>query len=335
LKIKEIMSYIGGHLVGDPEFEVFGIGTIDNITSGDLVFLFHQQKIAGFISSIPDVIVCREGMDIQAKNLIFVENPRLAFIQLLPKFYTQDYPEPGIHPTAFIHPQARVGERVSIGAGTHVESDAIIADDTIIFPQVYIGKGSQIGKSCLIFPQTVIRENCILGDRVILQSGVIIGGDGFGYERSGDVYLKVPHVGKVVLEDDVEVGANSTIDRATLGETRIGAGTKIDNLVMIAHNVKIGKNCIIVAQCGIAGSSSLGDDVIMAGQCGVVDHGKIGNRVRLAARTGVVNSIPDDQMVSGFPAQDHKIEMKEKVLLRKLPDLWQRIKNLEKKVFKS
>jgi UDP-3-O-[3-hydroxymyristoyl] glucosamine N-acyltransferase len=167
------------------------------------------------------------------------------------------------------------------------------------------------------------------------QSGVIIGGDGFGYERSGDVYLKVPHVGKVVLEDDVEVGANSTIDRATLGETRIGAGTKIDNLVMIAHNVKIGKNCIIVAQCGIAGSSSLGDDVIMAGQCGVVDHGKIGNRVRLAARTGVVNSIPDDQMVSGFPAQDHKIEMKEKVLLRKLPDLWQRIKNLEKKVFKS
>lgn len=329
------MSYIGGHLIGDPEFEVYGIGTLDNIASGDMVFLFQHQKISITSTAIPDVIICREGMDVQAKNLIMVGNPRLAFIQLLPKFYAQDFPEIGIHPTAFIHFQARVGKRVSIGAGTYIESAAIIDDDTIIFPQVYIGKGSRIGKNCLIYPQTVIRENCILGDRVILQSGVIIGGDGFGYERNEDIYLKVPHVGKVVLEDDVEVGANSTIDRATLGETRIGAGTKIDNLVMIAHNVKIGKNCIIVAQCGIAGSSNLGNDVIMAGQCGVVDHGKVGNRVRLAARTGVVNSIPDDQMVSGFPAQDHKIEMKEKVLLRKLPDLWQRIKNLEKKVFKS
>ena len=215
------MSYIGGHLVGDPEFEVFGIGTIDNITSGNLVFLFHQQKISGSISSIPEVIVCKEGMDIRAKNLIFVENPRLAFIKLLPKFYSQDYPEPGIHPTAFIHPQAKIGERVSIGSGACIETDAVIADDTIIFPQVYIGKGSRIGKSCLIYPQTVVRENCILGDRVILQSGVIIGGDGFGYEKNGEIYLKVPHIGKVILENDVEVGANSTIDRATLGETRI------------------------------------------------------------------------------------------------------------------
>lgn len=329
------MSYIGGHLIGDPEFEVYGIGTLDNITSGNIVFLFQQQKISTSSSSVPDVIVCREGIDVQAKNLIMVENPRLAFIQLLPKFYTQDFPEPGIHPSAFIHPRAFVGKRVSIGAGTYVESDVIIDDDTILFPQVYIGKGCQIGKNCLIYPQTVIRENCILGDRVILQSGVVIGGDGFGYEKNGEIYLKVPHIGKVILENDVEVGANSTIDRATLGETRIGSGTKIDNLVMIAHNVKIGKNCIIVAQCGIAGSSRLGDDVVMAGQCGVVDHGKIGNRVRLAARTGVVNSIPDDQMVSGFPAQDHRTEIKEKVLLRKLPDLWQRIKNLEKKVFKS
>ncbi len=329
------MAYIGGRLQGDPNFEVYGISTIDHMASGNLVFLFHHQKIPKGDCFVPDVVVCEEGIDVQAKNFILVENPRLAFIQLIPKFYPQDLPEAGIHPTAWIHPQAKVGERVSIGAGVYIESEAIIGDDSIIFPKVYLGKGSQIGKNCLIYPQVVIRENCILGDRVILQSGVVVGGDGFGYERSRDVYLKVPHVGKVVLEDDVEVGANSTIDRATLGETRIGSGTKIDNLVMIAHNVKIGKNCIIVAQCGIAGSSSLGDDVIMAGQCGVVDHGKIGNRVRLAARAGVVDSIPDDQTVSGFPAQDHKIEIKEKVLLRKLPDILQRIKNLEKKVFKT
>lgn len=334
MKISEILNYTGGRLIGDPEYEIRRIGTIEKRASGDLIFIFHSRNIPVWENFIPDAVVCPDGTDIQAKNLIFVNNPRLAFIQLIPKFYPTTYPGPGIHPLAFIHPQAKIGERVSVGAGSYIESDAKIGDDSIVFPQVYIGINTQIGKHCLIYPRVVIRENCFVGDRVILQCGVIIGGDGFGYEKVGDLHLKVPHIGTVVLEDDVEIGANSTIDRATLGETRIGSGTKIDNLVMIAHNVKIGKNCIIVAQCGVAGSSTLGDEVIMAGQCGVIDHCKVGNRVRMAARTGVASMISDDHMVSGFPAQDHKIEMKEKVLIRKLPELWQRIKDLEKFVFK-
>ena len=335
MKIKEIVNCIGGRLVGDPEYEVHHIGTIEKANPGELVFLFHTKFVPASDDFFPDVVVLREGTKVHAKNFIYVENPRLAFIQLIPQFYAPTFPNPGVHPQAFIHPQAKLGHQVTIGAWSYIDAEAVIGDHTIIFPQVYIGKNTLIGNNCIFYPQVVIRENCWIGDRVILQCGVIIGGDGFGYEKIGDSHLKVPHVGKVVLEDDVEIGANSTVDRATLGETRIGSGTKIDNLVMVAHNVTIGKNCIIVAQCGIAGSCTIGNEVIMAGQSGVIDHCTVGNRVLLAARSGVSSSILDNQMVSGFPAQDHKTEMKEKVFIRKLPEIWQRIKNLEKTVFKS
>jgi len=181
----------------------------------------------------------------------------------------------------------------------------------------------------------VVRENCWVGDRVILHSGVVIGADGFGYERVGSTYYKIPQVGKVIIEDDVEIGANSTVDRATLGATTIGSGSKIDNLVMIAHNVKIGKNVVIVAQSGIAGSTEVGDEVVMAAQSGIIDHCRIGKGAQLAARTVVTTNIPDGMVVSGFPAQERKRELKEKALIRKLPDLWEKVKNLERVVNKQ
>ncbi|MGQ9746201.1 MAG: UDP-3-O-(3-hydroxymyristoyl)glucosamine N-acyltransferase, partial [Candidatus Caldatribacteriaceae bacterium] len=203
-----------------------------------------------------------------------------------------------------------------------------------IFPQVYIGKNVTIGRNCLLYPQVVVRENCILGDRVILHSGVVIGADGFGYEWYEGRYVKIPHVGNVVIEDDVEIGANTTVDRATLGTTRVGRGSKIDNLVTIAHNVSIGRNVVIAAQSGIAGSSQVGDGVVMGGQAGVGDHCEVPEGVRIAGRAGVVSRVERGSMVSGFPAQDHRKELQERVLIRKLPDIWRRLKIIEEKLTK-
>ncbi|HOA99680.1 UDP-3-O-(3-hydroxymyristoyl)glucosamine N-acyltransferase [Candidatus Sordicultor fermentans] len=337
MKLKEIAELVGGSLIGDPHWEVKGIKEPGEAQEDDLILFYHFPYLEKVLFSSAKAVITKPGMEgkLKGKNVILVDNPRYAFSKLVPYFFPSYFPEKGVHPQAFIHPQAFLGKNVSIGPFVVAEEGATIGDDTVIFPQVYLGRNTQVGKGCIFYPQVVVRENCWIGDRVILHSGVVIGADGFGYERAKNNYYKIPQVGKVVIEEDVEIGANSTVDRATLGVTRIGAGSKIDNLVMIAHNVKIGKNVVIVAQSGVAGSTEVGDDVVMGAQSGIIDHRRVGKGVQMAARTVVTTNIPDDVIISGFPAQEHKKELKEKALIRKLPELWEKIKNLEKTVSKQ
>ncbi|MGQ9622838.1 MAG: UDP-3-O-(3-hydroxymyristoyl)glucosamine N-acyltransferase [Candidatus Caldatribacteriaceae bacterium] len=336
MRLGDLVGILGGLLHGDPDFVIKGISDPREAEEGDVVFLFDARLLSEVLSSRARVVVVKKGQAecLLGKYSVEVDNPRLAFARLLPCFFPSLRPAPGIHPLAFVHPQALLGEGVTVGPFSVIEEGVEIGDRTCVFPQVYVGRGTKVGRECTLYPQVVVRENCVIGDRVILHSGVVVGADGFGYEWNGEGYEKIPHAGRVVIEDDVEIGANTTIDRATLGVTRIGRGTKIDNLVMVAHNVHIGSHVIIVAQCGIAGSSEVGDEVIMGGQAGVADHCRVGKRARIAARAGVTTEVKAGEMVSGFPAQEHHRELKERAFMRKLPEMWQKLKDLEARVIK-
>lgn len=336
LRLGDLAVHLKGELFGDPDFVVQGVREPQEAGERDLVFLFDTRFLKEVVLSRAKAVVTGKGNrgSLQEKFVIEVENPRLAFARVLSLFCTPFRPPQGVHPLAFVHPRARIGRDVAIGPFSVIEEDASIGDRTCIFPQVYVGKGVQIGSDCILYPQVVVREYCILGNRVILHSGVVVGADGFGYEWTGRNYEKIPQVGTVVIEDDVEIGANTTVDRATLGCTRIGQGTKIDNLVMIAHNVRVGQNVIIVAQSGIAGSSDIGNGVIMGGQAGVADHCRVGEGARIAARAGVTAEVRPGEMVSGFPAQEHRRELRERALVRKLPEMWRRLRDLEERIRK-
>ncbi|MGC8777217.1 MAG: UDP-3-O-(3-hydroxymyristoyl)glucosamine N-acyltransferase [Candidatus Caldatribacteriaceae bacterium] len=336
MRLQEICEIVGGLLQGDPDFEVRGVKEPQEAGPSDLVFLYHPRFTKTVQTSASLAVVLKKDfeVDLPGKSRILVDNPRYAFVKLVPYFFESAPPASGIHPQALIHPRATLQEGVAVGAFSVIEEGAQIGEGTIIFPQVYVGKNVVIGRQCLLYPQVVIRENCLLGDRVILHSGVVIGADGFGYEWHEGGYLKIPHVGRVVIEDDVEIGANATVDRATLGVTRIGRGSKIDNLVTVAHNVRIGRNVVIAAQSGIAGSARVGDGVVMGGQSGVVDHCEVPEGVRVAGRAVIVSRVEKGSMVSGFPAQDHQKELRERALVRKLPEIWQRLKTVEEKLSK-
>lgn len=334
MKLREVCQIIGGLLHGDPDFEVEGIKEPQEAGVSDLVFLYHPRFVATVQNSLALAVVVKKDFqgELSGKHCIFVDNPRYAFIRLVPYFFASPSLPRGVHPQALVHPQAILRENVSIGAFSVVEGGALIGEGTVIYPQVYVGENVVIGRDCLIYPQVVIRENCVLGDRVILHSGVVIGADGFGYEWHERRYVKIPHVGRVVIEDDVEIGANATVDRATLGTTRIGQGSKIDNLVTVAHNVSVGRHVVIAAQSGIAGSSRVGDRVVMGGQSGVMDHCDVPEGVQIAGRAGVISKVEKGSVVSGFPAQDHHKELRERALVRKLPEMWQKLKDIEEKL---
>lgn len=334
LRLGDLAVHIRGELFGDPDFVVQGVRDPQEAGERDLVFLFDARLLQEVSLSQAKAVVGGRGTRaiLEGKFVIEVENPRLALARVLSLFYAPFRPPRGVHPLAFVHPEAELGRDVAIGPFAVIEEGASIGDRTCIFPQVYVGKGVRIGSDCVLYPQVVVREYCTLGNRVILHSGVVVGADGFGYEWTGEGYEKIPQVGTVVVEDDVEIGANTTIDRATLGCTRIGRGTKIDNLVMVAHNVHIGQHVIIVAQSGIAGSSDIGNGVIIGGQAGVTDHCRVGEGARIAARAGVTAEVRPGEMVSGFPAQEHRRELKERALVRRLPEMWRRLKNLEERL---
>lgn len=334
LRLGDLAVDLGGELFGDPEFVVRGVRDPREAEEHDLVFLFDNRFLPEVLASRARAVVAGKGAqkDLEGKFVLEVTNPRLAFARVLTFFFPPFRPPVGVHPLAFVHPRAKLGREVTVGPFAVIEEDASIGDRTCIFPQVYVGRGVRIGDDCLLYPQVVVREYCIIGNRVILHSGVVVGADGFGYEWAAGKYEKIPQVGGVIIEDDVEIGANATIDRATLGYTRIGRGTKIDNLVMIAHNVSVGAHSIIVAQSGVAGSSVIGDEVIIGGQAGITDHCRVGRGARIAARAGVTTEIPPGKMVSGFPAQEHRQELRERALVRKLPEMWQRLKSLEERV---
>jgi len=334
--LQEIAGLIGAKVVGDSKVVITGISGIRDAQKGDLAFI-GNPKYSKFIEGTKaSAVVVSENIKDSHIPLIIAENPSLAISKIATLFYSSDKAyHKGIHPSAIIGKDVVLGDAVSIGAYVVVEEGAKIGDRTVILPLSYIGFDSTIGQDCVIHSNVSIREKTIIKNRVIIHNGTVIGSDGFGYEKVGKVHQKISQLGIVLIEDDVEIGANVTIDRARLDKTTIGRGTKIDNLVQIAHNVRIGENCIIVAQAGISGSTEIGNDVVIAGQAGIAGHLEIGDGAIVGAQGGVTKSIPANTFVSGYPARPHKEAMKLYAYLGRLPELSDKIDELTKRLDKN
>jgi len=259
-------------------------------------------------------------------------NPYVAFARALEIFYPEEPPEAGLSSQAWIDPSAEISDSVTISPFVYVGRNARIGARTVLHPFVYVGDDTLIGEECRISPQVTIGEGSIIGDRVILHSGVVIGADGFGFAQEGPYHIKIRQVGIVRIEDDVEIGANTCVDRATMGETRIGKGSKIDNLVQVAHNVQVGENVILVSQTGISGSTSIGDRTMIGGQVGVVGHVQIGRDVKIGAKSGVHSAIQDGKVVGGIPTMPYDQFLKTISVFKNLPKLRERLLRLEKEV---
>lgn len=336
ISLGEIAKLVEGEVEGDSSILIRGVAGIKEAREGEVTFVANSRYMPLMNTTQASAIIVSRDVQNGKRPLIHTDDPYLAFTRIMSLFANGNgcevVPPGGIHYTAVIGEGVKIGEGVSIQPYAVVEDGAQIGDHTVIYPHVYVGHRTQIGEECLIYPHVTIRERVKIGNRVIVHSGTVIGSDGFGFAPVKGVHHKVPQIGTVIIEDDVEIGANVTIDRATIGKTQIGKGTKIDNLVQIAHNVVIGENSIIVAQVGISGSAVLGKGVTIAGQAGVVGHLVIGDNAVVAARAGVTKDLPADICVSGFPAKPHEREKRIKASLQKLPELTKLVHRLEKRV---
>ena len=330
---KELAELVGGELVGDPDAVIKGVADIREAKEGDITFAANPKYAPLVKTTRASCVVTSREVECPAKTLIRTENPSKAFSKIISTLLPQSARHPrGIHPSAVVGKGAKLGKNVSVGANAIIEEGCQIGQDSIIYGGVYVGHDSKIGKNVLIYPNVTIREKATVGDRVIIHPGTVVGSDGFGYVSVDGKHQKIPQVGTVAIEDDVEIGSCVTIDRARFGKTVIGRGSKIDNLVQIAHNVTIGENSIIVAQAGISGSTSLGKNVILAGQAGVVGHVDVGDNVIVMAQAGVTKSVPKDEIILGSPARPVSLAKKIFACLDRLPELFKRVKKIEKKL---
>jgi UDP-3-O-[3-hydroxymyristoyl] glucosamine N-acyltransferase len=331
--LKELAGIVGGEVVGDSSVVIDGVAGIKEARPGDITFLANPRYEKFMESTQASAVIAPPGTSGRGKPLLLSENPYLSFVKAVEFFVPNknNYPRT-IHPSAVIDDAAQVGSGIGIGACAVIEAGVRIGDGSMVLAGTFVGRDTEIGKDCLVYPNVTIREEVKIGDRVIIHSGAVIGSDGFGFAKDGDVYRKIPQIGNVVIEDDVEVGANVTIDRATTGTTHVGKGTKIDNLVQIAHNVVIRENCILVAQVGIGGTTEVGKGATLAGQAGAVGHIKIGDGAVVAAQAGVTKDIPANTMVSGYPAREHSQARKIYASFQKLPGLIKRVADLAERL---
>lgn len=331
MRLDALARALGCTLEGDGSAEVTGAAPIETAGPGDLTFLHHPRYQPHLTTTRAAAVILAPGAGRPPCPALRHENPYFAFAAALRLLFPEGPRWSGVHPQAAVAPTVRLGAGVAVGAFAVIEDGAAVGEETQVGPQVYIGRGSRIGRACLLYPQVVIREGVEVGDRVIVHSGAVVGGDGFGYARDArGTFHKVPQVGRVIIEDDVELGANVTVDRATLGVTRIGRGTKIDNLVQIAHNVVVGADTVIVAQAGIAGSTQVGRQVTIAGQAGLVGHLRIGDRCVIGSQAGVAEDLPAGTMVLGTPALPHMVAKRIFAAWARLPDLLRRVRDLER-----
>ena len=331
--LAELAHELGGEVVGDGATVIRGVAGIREAMPGDITFLANSRYEPHLAETRASAVICSREPRVSSIPLLQVDNPYLAFQRIVRVFRPHSHrPEPGIHASATIDPSATIGAGVSIGANCVIERGARIGDRVVLMAGCYVGMLGDVGDDSFLYPRVTIREECIVGRRCIFHSGVVIGGDGFGYAFDAGRYHKVPQVGNVVIGDDVEIGANATVDRATTGSTRIGDGSKIDNLVQIGHNVEVGKHCIIVAQVGIAGSTVLEDFVTLGGQAGVAGHIRIGTRAMVGGQSGVTKSVPAGTIVTGYPAVVHGMFKRIQAFVQRLPQLFQRTKALEERV---
>ncbi len=336
-RLDELAAVTGGRVIGDPSMPIKGIASIEDAGEGEITFVADARHMKLLKSCRASALILKDtGKDInngpEEFTLLLVKNPMLAAAKVLELFSPIELPPPGIHPRAEVHPDAELGTEVSIGALTVVERGADIGARTILMPGVYVGTGTRIGADSIIYPGVTIRDRCIIGARVIIHCNAVIGSDGFGFTRDGSKNYKIPQNGIVRIEDDVEIGACSTVDRATIGETVIGSGTKVDNLVQIAHNVRIGSDSIIVAQAGIAGSATLGERVVIGGQSGINSHITVGTEAMVGSRSGVVQDMDPGAAHIGFPSIPRRDWLRSQSIFAKLPELKKRLKELEERV---
>jgi len=331
--LNEIAKLIDGKVVGDGDILITGISGIKEAAEGDITFLANPKYSPLMEKTRAAAIITSTEAQKTSKPVILTENPSLAFAKIISMFMPDDAGHPqGIDYTVVMGKNVTLGKDVAIGAYVVIGDNVSIGDNSIIYAGCFIGHHTKIGSQTLIYPHVSIRERISIGSRVIIHSGTVIGSDGFGFATIKGSHHKIPQVGTVEIADDVEIGANVTIDRARFDKTMIGRGTKIDNLVQIAHNVVIGENSLIVAQVGISGSTILGNNVTLAGQAGLVGHITIGDNAIVTAQSGVAKSVPADTMVSGYPARPFMTTQRVNASLQNLPKLFDLVKELKKKV---
>ena len=330
--VTEIAALLGGTVQGDGALRISGLGTLETAGPDALTFLANPKYASKVAETKAGAVLMAPGGEHYGRTAIEVTNPYLCFAKLLTLFYTPPYEPLGVLPTAFVDDTATVGIDATVYPGACIGKNVVVGKRTVIYPGAVLYEGVIVGDECVIHANAVIREHCRIGNRCIIQPGAVIGSDGFGYAPDGSGYYRIPQIGIVVLEDDVEIGANSCIDRAAVEVTRVRRGTKLDNLVQIAHNCEIGEDCMIVSQVGIAGSAKIGNHVTLAGQVGVVGHITIGDNVLVGGQSGVTSPLQANAAYSGSPAIPHKEWLKYSMIMPRLPEFRKTLTSLEKRI---
>jgi UDP-3-O-[3-hydroxymyristoyl] glucosamine N-acyltransferase len=331
MRLADIAARVGGTLEGDGTVEIHGLSSIEDPIPGTLTFLAdakHAARLAGL--PVAAILLPFDGPAV-SMPAVRVTNPYLAFVEMVEAFHPPAAIEPGIHPTAVVSPTARLGANASIGAYAVVGEDVVVGPDCVLHAGVVLYPRVRIGARFTAYARAIVREDVRIGDRVTVHAGAVVGSDGFGYLPGPSGIRKIPQVGTVVIEDDVEIGANATIDRAALGATTIGRGTKIDNLVMVAHGCRIGPHCLLAAQTGLAGGTIVGTGVMMGGQVGSAGHLSVGDGVKVAAKTGIHNDLDAGGTYGGYPAVEIRQWRRATAALLKLPELLRRVRRLERR----
>jgi UDP-3-O-[3-hydroxymyristoyl] glucosamine N-acyltransferase len=323
MKLAQIVSALGARLEnGSPEIEITGVAGIEGAGPGQMTFVANPKYAVAARRTRASAVIVAEDFPALATATLRSKNPYLAFARAVELFYQPPRYEPSVHPTAVIHPSAKVGEQAHIGPYVVIGQDVVIGDHAVLLAHVVIYRGARIGDNFFAHAHAVVREHCRVGNNVILQNGVVIGGDGFGFakEDAGHWY-KIVQSGPAILEDDVEVQANACVDRASVGETHVARGAKIDNLVQVGHGSRVGEDTLLCAQVGLAGSTEVGKNVVLAGQVGVAGHCKIGDGAIATAQSGIPSDVAPGAVVSGYPAIDNKLWLRCSAVFNKLPEI--------------
>lgn len=329
--VKELAQFLGGTVIGDENREISDVKGLAEAGSDDISF-----AVEPYTEYLPQVhagaVITEKEYPAGNNTLVLVENPRLAFSKLLELFHPRQSVQKGIHSTAVVDESAKIGENTAVMAYAVIGKNVNIGAGSVIYPYVFIGDNVTIGVNAAIYPGAVIMENTVMGDNAVIRAHAVIGGEGFGFATKDGRHTRIPQIGNVTIGDDVEIGACTTIDNGTLGSTKVGRGTKIDNLVHLGHNVEIGEDCFVIAQTGIAGSTKVGNHVTFAGQTGCTGHITIGDNVTFAGKSGIVGNVASNTINAGFPARPHIEWSRTQVYIKKLPDLAKTVKALEKRI---
>jgi UDP-3-O-[3-hydroxymyristoyl] glucosamine N-acyltransferase len=328
----ELARLVGGDLEGDPSLEIRGFASLESAGAGDLSFVVADRHLTAARQSAASALIAPPGLDLGGRPAIRVPQPYAAIAMVLPVFFPEPVLAPGVHPTALVADSARVSGTATVGAFTLVGERSVVEAGAVLHPHVFVGPDCRVGEGSVLHPHVVLRVRVELGRRVTVHPGSVLGADGFGYVWDGQAHRKIPQVGRVVVEDDVEIGSNVTVDRATLGETVIGRGTKIDNLVQIGHNTVVGAGTVIVAQAGVAGSCRIGHGVVLAGQAGIADHVTVGDGARIGSQAGVHRDVPAGAGMIGTPAMPGGAGLRALAAIGRLPEILQDVRALGRRL---